>query len=110
MDDRSKQIDQILDSLEGVKRAQAPDFFYTRLVARMDNQYGRNEAVRPWFLKPVYALPGLLLVVLINAFALLRNDTGQELAKTTDPDSVQLMASEYHLNDNSLYDLTQDNK
>lgn len=110
MDDKNKHIDQILDSLDGVKRAPAPDFFYTRLVARLDKQSGNSVTVRPWFLKPVYVVPGLALVVMINAFALLRNEPGQELTKAADPDNIQLMASEYHINDNSLYDLTQESK
>lgn len=33
-----KEQDEILDSLQGMKRAVAPEFFYTRLRARMDQE------------------------------------------------------------------------
>ena len=107
MEAPKSHIDKILDSLDSVQRAAAPDFFYTRLVARMEKETGPAETTRPWYLKPVYILSGFALVVAINGFALLQNSNGQENLTATDPDSAQVMASEYHINDNSLYDLTQ---
>lgn len=34
----NKEHNEILDSLQGMKRAAAPEFFYTRLRARMDQE------------------------------------------------------------------------
>ena len=37
--EKTKQIDEILSGLDGVQRASAPEFFYTRLKARMEKGF-----------------------------------------------------------------------
>ena len=52
--ERNKQAEEIINSLDGVKRASAPDFFYTRLKARMEKGLDPGYR-RSWVLRP--ALP-----------------------------------------------------
>lgn len=113
---RNNRIEEILSSLDGSKRAAAPDFFYTRLRAKMlarheggEKRSGQNNS-REWILRPVYIVSALLLVISINVFILLR---GQDETTTTTADNnesvQQSIAAEYSLNDNnSVYDLNQD--
>jgi hypothetical protein len=112
--DSNKKIEEILSSLDGTKRAAAPDFFYTRLKARMLARHESgvkgltNNKGRSWLLRPVYIVPALLLVIFFNVFVFL---TSQNETTTADNnESVQQsIAAEYSLNENNtVYDLNQD--
>ncbi|HEY6063675.1 MAG TPA: hypothetical protein VIV35_08710 [Chitinophagaceae bacterium] len=111
---RINRIEEVLSSLDGSKRAAAPDFFYTRLRARMLARHEGGESglvnnnSRHWQLRPVYIISALLLVIFINVFVFLR---GQHETTTADNnESVQQsIAAEYSLNDNNtVYDLNLD--
>ena len=113
---RNNNIEDILSSLDNSQRAAAPDFFYTRLIARMQARLEGGEkglSVRVntgWRLKPVYVIGALLMVLAVNAVVLLKgqNETGNFTADN-DESVQQSIAAEYSLNDNnSVYDLNQD--
>lgn len=110
----NKKIEEILNSLDGVKRMPAPDFFYTRLKARMvtSQEDGKKDIlpspVRSWILKPAYAFAALVLVLLVNAVVILKNNSG-DVVSAAEGDSLQSIATEYNLNDvSSIYDLNED--
>jgi len=110
----NKKIEEILSSLDGTQKAVVPDFFYTRLKARMVAQHEGGKAVndpaapRSWILRPAFALTVLAAVLLINAFVIFKSDSGKETA-TNDTETIQSIAAEYSLNDNNyVYDLNQD--
>lgn len=106
---RNNKIEDILGSLDGSPKATAPDFFYTRLKARMEK--GLEPVVKKsWVLRPAFALTVLAAVVLLNAAVILRGDATKDTT-TNDSETLQSLAAEYSLNDNSyVYDLNQDNK
>ena len=114
--ERNKGIEEALNSLDGCKRASAPDFFYTRLRAKMlaHHEGGESELTkrtsRNWVLRPVYIVSALFLVIAVNVFVLL---SGRDETTTTTSDNnesfQQSIAAEYNLNDiNTVYDLNQD--
>ncbi len=108
--EQNDKLEDILNSLDGCSRAEAPGFFYTRLKARMEKEAGTTVS-RPWILRPVFAVATLVLVLMINAFVLLQRNTKSAAQAAGDTDIMQSIASEYRLNENSsLYDITQDNK
>ena len=102
-------IEEVLSSLDGSKRAAAPDFFYTRLKARMERGISKNNR-RDWILRPVYIVSALLLVIAFNVLIFLRGDDETTTATADNNESVQQsIAAEYSLNDaNTVYDLNQD--
>lgn len=105
-----RKIEDILNGFDGAQRAAAPDFFYTRLKARMEKGVPAASA-RSWVLRPVYAMSALFIVLLLNTFVLLRNNrtagaTGTETA-ATDAEMMQSIASEYSINSNITYELNQ---
>jgi len=109
--DRNKKIEDILGSLDGSAKATAPDFFYTRLKARMEK--GLEQATpKSWLLRPAFALTVLAGVLLINAAVIFQKNTDKETATTNDAETLQSIAAEYNsMNDNSyVYDLNPDNK
>ncbi|MEO6611595.1 MAG: hypothetical protein ABIT05_05305 [Chitinophagaceae bacterium] len=108
--DNNKKIEEILNSLDGSRKATMPDFFYTRLKARMEK--GSEPAVKPsWVLRPVFAFSALVVVLLVNAAVMLKGDTVNENS-VAETDNIQSIAAEYRLNDNNaiLFDVNQDNK
>ncbi len=109
---KEKMIDEILNSLDGCTPATAPDFFYTRLKARMDKE--ADPAARTsWMLRPAYAFAGMAIILLINVLAVFNQHTAtEESTVSTETDSFQSLASEYRLNESSssisIYNLNQD--
>ena len=104
----NQKIEDILSSLNGVKSASVPDFFYTRLKARMEREIEKNrKPVR--LLRPVYIVAGLLLIVTMNLFVFLNNDSTEETVVEDNDVAQQSIASEYKLNDVTyVYDINQD--
>ncbi|OSZ81006.1 hypothetical protein CAP36_07155 [Chitinophagaceae bacterium IBVUCB2] len=94
---RNNTTDEVLNSLDGIQRATVPDFFYTRLKARMDKDYEPVSA-KSWIFRPVYAVAALLLVLIINAAVIFKNS---ETKATSNPEieSLQSIAAEYNLNE-----------
>lgn len=104
---RNNRIDKVLNSLDGVQRASAPDFFYTRLRARMEKGIAADNKPNR-VLRPAYIFTVLLLIIAVNAFVFLKN---QDQATVVDNNETvqQSIAAEYNLYDiNSVYDLNQD--
>lgn len=106
--ENNKKMEEILNSLDGCQRAGAPDFFYTRLKAKMEKGLEQSTA-QSWVLRPVYAVAVLLVVLLINAVVIFNNNSSFEEKASVDTEVFQSIAAEYKLNDNNtLYDLNQD--
>lgn len=63
-------VDAHLQSLQGMQEAITDDFFYTRLMARME----RNNPEKSWNfpLKPVWVVGALFVLLAINGFMLLQ--------------------------------------
>ncbi len=103
------RIDEVLESLDGCKRASAPGFFYTRLKARLEKGLPPKPGPE-WILRPVYVISALLLVIALNIFVFLRGKDEKTTTTADNNESVQQsIASEYSLNDmNTVYDLNQD--
>jgi hypothetical protein len=111
--ERNKKIEQILASLDGSPKAEMPPFFYTRLKARMlSGEEGKASALpqRSWLLRPAFALGTLVAVLAINAFVIFQKSDTTETSSSTDSETIQAIAAEYSLNDNStvLFEINQD--
>ena len=104
--EKDKKIEAILGSLDNSQRASAPDFFYTRLKARMEKGLDKSP-VRGWYLRPAYALAVLVVVLLVNAFVIFEKSNTNP--PTADNESVQSIAAEYSLTDNgAIYESNQE--
>lgn len=110
----NNRTEEILNSLDGINRSPAPDFFYTRLKARMLARHsgGERGVARPqaWYLRPVFITAGLLLVLALNAFVFLQNKNNDEVTTVDENETAQQsVAAEYSVAGNTiLYDLTQE--
>jgi hypothetical protein len=63
--DIEKEIEQTLQSLEGLKRADPMPFFYTRLEARMERELVKPQTMS-WQIRPVWAYSSLAAAILLN--------------------------------------------
>jgi hypothetical protein len=108
--ENEKNIDDILNSIEGIHRVPAPDFFYTRLRARMEKEVS-VPVVKRSVLQPAFIISGLVLLLLINAMVLLKNRgiNGSNTIPTSarENDNLQIIATAYHINDISSEELNQ---
>jgi len=101
-----QRTDRIINSLDGLQKATAPDFFYTRLTGRMQRA---TEPVRnPFFLlRPAFITPVLLLVFIVNIFSLTQlnkqseQKTNNQLNKAA---SLNSFAEAYNMNTESVYE------
>lgn len=96
------QIEETLSSLDGVQRAAAPDFFYTRLTARMEKEL-TTPAWIP-FGKPVWLIATLLVFLVLNTMMIKQT----KLSKTSGSNansgsSLQSFAAEYELSSTVNY-------
>ncbi len=98
--------DRILNSLAGLQKSTAPDFFYTRLIGRMQNEMEVKR--RPFFvLRPVFVTASLLIVLIINVISLGQLDK-QPLQKDTvhsnKPATIESFAEAYNMGTTSVYE------
>ena len=108
----NRKIGEILESLDNCKRATAPDFFYTRLKARMEQNTGTYITKKPFVLRPAFVFPVLAAILVINFFVIFqRNNTlNSDASVFNEAETFQTIAADYSLNDNNtiLFDLNQD--
>jgi len=98
--------DRILESLAGIEKAKAPDFFYTRLVGRM--QHEQEPVKQPIFvLQPVFITGALSIFLMINVFLLVQwNKTPQPQADQlkTETVTIESFARAYNMETESVYE------
>ena len=74
-----KEVDLTLESLEGLHRAETMPFFYTRLMARLE-QPGSTIWNRwmAWLAKPAVSLGILFLFLVLNGYLLMNKYQQQD--------------------------------
>jgi hypothetical protein len=107
--EKNNKIEDILGSLEGLQKATAPDFFYTRLKARLEKEIIPAATNPARMLKPVYAWAALAVVLLINAAVILAKSNSNEMISSNETETLESIAADYNLNDvTGIYDLNED--
>ena len=100
----NERIDRIMGSLTNIQKAASPDFFYTRLQGKMQNQ----QEEKPFFmLRPAFITAALSIFLVANVFSLVEikrtakpgSATGFETAAT-----IESFAKAYDMNTGSVYE------
>jgi hypothetical protein len=102
----SRRIDEVMESLEGIQRAKAPDFMYTRLKAKMEKEFDQGGLLGRWLTKPVLALSIAAFILIINATTVLKMWEQGTSAGTTGSESAQVVAADYPV---SVYPVYNEN-
>ena len=99
----NKLIEESLNSMDDVKRAEAKPFLFTRINARMNKGTESVWEKAGWFItRPAVALAVVCLVLIINATAIFYNKAETQVA-TTDV-AVQNTADEFSYTVAGFYD------
>jgi hypothetical protein len=89
------RIDAALDSLDGMQRAKAPEFLYTRLQGRMEREFDQGGPLGRWLTKPVLALTIAAIILIANATTVLKMWEQNTAASNVNNESGQIVAAEY---------------
>jgi hypothetical protein len=102
-----KEVDETFNSLDGIQRAQANPFLFTRIKEKMTKRetgvWGMAISI---ISRPVFAVAAIVLIVLINLAIFFQNQP--EPIQTSTQDGEQLFASEYNLGGVTMYDENMD--
>ena len=100
----SHKIEEALGSLDGMQRAKAPAFFYTRLKARLEKEleYGNSPLVR-LLTRPALALSIGIIVLVLNTTVIMQLWKHDPKPATTENAPV-VAASDYSMGTYPVYD------
>ena len=90
-----QEIEQTLQCLDGVKRAEANPFLFTRIKARMAKKDSVWERTFSFISKPIIAMAIVLLVMAVNGWALLGSNSSENAIG--DSANVSELANEYNV-------------
>jgi hypothetical protein len=96
-----QHIDAILQSLDGMQRAEPQPFFYTRLQAKLENRPA-ERSTWGWIGKPVFSFATLLLLLVLNITAI-NSYLKTKTAVTQTSTDIERFAKEYNLDGSSAY-------
>jgi len=104
----NKRTDDILKSMDGMSRAEAPQQFYAGIRAKMERQLPA-ERISSFSWKPVFVTAALFVFLFINIAALnffnkQTKSTASPINQSTDQPTtgIQAFADEYHLGTQGL--------
>lgn len=98
----NSKTEEILNSLDYMHKAAAPDFFYTRLLGRMQNRLD-NSKKSIFLLRPAFLTAALSIVLLVNIIALQKMNVQQKGVTTTNKATIESFADAYNLNSTTSY-------
>ncbi len=97
--------DKILNSLSGLQKTSAPNFFYTHLIGRMQNELPEKKS--KLLLRPVILTISLSVVLILNIVALTTINHQPGTKKILNPNetaTIQSFANAYNLTAETVYE------
>ena len=102
-----QEIDEVLNSLEGIQRAKVPAFFYTRLRGRMERELENTGGPLVRLLaRPALALSLAAVILVLNATAIMEMWHQEKTTPAESTQQQQLLASDYPMSTYPVYDET----
>ena len=78
-DDIEKRVEEVLNSLDGIRRAEPQPWLFSRIQARLGREVAEEKtvwgALGSFLSKPVVAIGGLCMIILLNGVLLLKRPT-----------------------------------
>ncbi len=99
-------VNQAMESLDGLRRASANPFLYTRILSRVQEANSRWEKMARFISKPSFAIAATALFLALNMWAIFQKS---EKATPSEAEMEQLFATEYSASNMqySLVDLSE---
>ena len=98
----NNRTEEILNSLDGLQKADAPDFFYTRLLGRMQNRLADNKRTA-FILRPAFLTAALSIVLLFNIVSLNQLHSKTKTTGVEKAAGIDSFADAYNLNSTTAY-------
>lgn len=99
----NKLVEDALESVEGIKRAEAKPFLLTRIRARMNKGTESVWERAGWFIaRPAVAFAGLCLILLINTMVIVLNNPSGQASVAEQP--TQGQTDEFSYTVATIYD------
>lgn len=98
----SQWVDDVLQSLDGMQRAKANPFLYSRIWARVQETANPWEKITWVITRPTFTVSAILLFLALNIWAVFVQNDKKNAHKT---ESVQLLAADYTIHQ---YQLVED--
>ena len=98
-----KGIDETLNSLDSIKRAQAPAFFYTRLKARLERELENGGPITRWLTRPALTL-SIGVIVLVMNITVIAQLLLQDNSLPVNNDTPALASNDYSIGTYPVYD------
>ncbi len=96
------KIEEVLNILDGIKKAEPKPFFYTRVRARLEAAHFTFwDRISALISRPGIAFAGISLVLILNLFAIYSHTMSVSNNDQTDVASTE----EYSVVTNSFYDI-----
>ena len=73
-----KKIEEVLHSIDGIKKATPAAFFFTRLEARMQKSKSIWENITSFVARPAIAFACILVVIMINAIVIFSSSVSKK--------------------------------
>ena len=101
-----KQVEATLDSLDGIQRAAANPYLFTRIRSELDKEERSFWSIAISFIsRPAVAIAAIVVVISVNAAVFLQS---RSQTKQSAQEGEQLFATEYNLSSHTIYDATVD--
>lgn len=100
MMENNQRTERVMKSLDGLQKAAAPDFFYTRLTGKMQREM-EPEKKSFLILRPAFITAALSMVFIINIFSL--TQLNKQPKQVNKPATIESFATAYNMNTESVY-------
>lgn len=85
----SKKIEDAMHSIDGIKKASPPLYFFTRLEARMQREKNFWEKISSFVARPSITIACIILILIMNLGVILSSSkTDQMIAQKNEPPTV----------------------
>ena len=96
----NNKIEEVLNSLDGINRAEANPFLYTRIKARLNSRRSSIwDKLSSLISRPVIALAGVFLILVLNLFAIYSHSitiNNNEITDVTSSDEYSVVSNTYY--------------
>jgi len=102
--DWEQKVEETLNSLEGIQRAVANPFLYTRIKARLDERQNKWVKVANFISRPAIAVSVTALFIAVNTWVVIQHPLFEQVAKPATVENDQAFEPEYATVNYSLMD------
>jgi hypothetical protein len=100
--------DQVLGSIDGMEKATANPFLFTRIMVQLNQPEGNWEKVANWISKPAFAFGAVALFLSINVWVYIKDKEAENANMAVKARQIeQLLAAEF--SGNTSYSLVETN-